>query len=204
MKFRDPLASFYFIGGTFPNHLAMAVYGGFVWGGSAGGLPDSCPEGVDLTPLLNQFYAVKLMVGAHTVYVALTSLQKVLSRQAEGFKVYVKTAIVYVTITLYLAAFFYMQLACLNELKPEVEACLRSSDSYYWRYRALRDYMRSETFIFYSSFLALFIYINFAKLLYFLKERWHEVNQNDPFQMLIASSQDFLGHDNFIMLSLHQ
>jgi len=105
MKFSDPLASLNFLGGTFPVHMAMAVFSGYVWFFHIENI--NC-ENVTTSELLDIFSDVFWMFWAHVLYALFFLIKKSFSKTTdEG--TYCKTLFSFFGIVVYLLAYMYLQ-----------------------------------------------------------------------------------------------
>lgn len=62
----------------------------------------------------------------------------------------------------------------------------------------LDSYRKFELAVFYSQLISIILYIIYCKMFNYLKERFNQIDKNDPFQNLIRDThRDFLEEDNF-------
>ena len=105
MKFRDPLATLNFLGGSLPNHVAMAIFSGYSYYYHLEQI--NCPD-VSLEDLDYQFDSIFGMFLAHALYVVLYTIKKCFSKQTDH-GTYIKVFLVVISMGCYLAAYLYIQ-----------------------------------------------------------------------------------------------
>jgi len=118
MKFKDPLASLYYIGGVFPVHLAMMFFSGHIWFERI--TAKTCP---DLTNL-DVYYVYNdkfwMFVG-HTTYIICFIARKCFFSKTTDKGIYIKTLFSYLGIVVYLMSYMYLQYLSFKDPKDTIK-----------------------------------------------------------------------------------
>jgi len=158
MKFKDPLASLNFLGGTFPVHAAMAFFAGFNYFYHM--VKIECAD-VTWKDLNFELDCIFFMFLAHCTYVVLFILKNMFSMTSErGF--YLKVMFTFVSVVVYLAAYLYIQYTLFKPFKDNVEECSLSTSANTDIFTLINDYRNYEVFLFFAQMLALCLYIVYS------------------------------------------
>ena len=109
MKFKDPLASMHFIGGTLPNHLAMMGFAIYVHSiNTIDHRKDlNCAPGVNFEVYDEKLRSVKIMIIAHVVYIILYLAKRGISK-SNGMRAFLKINFDFVGIVVYFTSFLWL------------------------------------------------------------------------------------------------
>ena len=124
MKFKDPLASLYHLGGTLSNHAAMGFFAGFTYFYHRNQI--EC-EDVTNEDLYLEFRCVYFMFLAHSAYAVLFVIQKSLSKTSDS-GTYTKTFCIFLSMFLYFIAYLYIQFWGFTGYSMEIQTCIANSD----------------------------------------------------------------------------
>ena len=118
MKFKDPLASLYFLGGVFPVHVAMALFSAHLWFDHINKI--ECPELTESD--INELYKdVFWMFVAHCLNIIFFIMRKCFSKQTDS-GTYFKTFFSYLSILVYLMAYLFLEYRVeFNHITPPVK-----------------------------------------------------------------------------------
>ena len=147
MKFKDPLSSLYHLGGSFPNHLTMAVYGGVTWFYHQ--VQIECTNGVVLADIDAWYVRIKYMFIAHIMHLMLYIFSSLISEK-NMYSLYIKKFFLLVSTTLYFAAYLNIQLQQFKPIPDDIQVCIDSSPSNTKNAEFLQSYSDFECFIFYA------------------------------------------------------
>ena len=124
MKFKDPLASLNFLGGSFPIHIAMCCFSIMLLTPQNTTFKE-CPD-VSYDDIVTTYSEVRWMLLSHFFQIVVFLRRKCLSKKTD-FGLVFKTLYSFLSVTIYLLAYCYLQYKVFKPDTEAVAACMKKS-----------------------------------------------------------------------------
>lgn len=145
---------------------------------------------------------VRFMFMAHCLWIAISIIQKSMSKREET-AVYMKAICIVVKTVVYVTAFLLVEFKDYVDMTPEMKECMDIDSQNRMKINLINNYRDFERLMFYTQFIGILCYILLVRAYVVLKDHIGSVDMDDPFWLLVTSYHaDLLAQDNYIMMSI--